>query len=227
LGALFCILLGAVLIGTGLTTSSSGDVGLATIGCGSVGAGTNVPCPTGQISFTKTVLGNDPSAPSSWSVHVTSGCLDPATNLPVNQTVNVPTGGTANTGDLFIFANTRHSLLCTYAYVEDPIPANCTAVFDPASPQTIATSDGLKVALTNTCTVRTTAPPSSSTPAPSTSVATTHDSPLPTSSSTTAPISNTGPHEQVRASVWIGVALCMLGLTLLVVGRRRTGRRAS
>jgi hypothetical protein len=229
LGALLCILLGAVLIGTGLTTSSAGDVGATAVGCGTVQVGQVNLCPTEQITFTKTVLGTDPSPPANWSVHITSTCLDPATSLPVNETISVPSGGATNTSDLFIYTTTAHTTLCSYSYVEDPLPSNCTAAYVPASPQELSLRIGLTVAVTNTCNApsTSTAPPSSSSAStpPPTTVTDTTVAPTPSESSTAAPISNTGPHEQLRASVWIGIALCVLGLVLLLAGRR-TGRRA-
>jgi hypothetical protein len=231
LGAIFCVILGAVLIGTGLTNTSTGTVGALPVDCtgGNIGIQV-VGCPTGQIAFTKTVQGTDPNPPSSWTVRVTSTCDDPNTGLPVNQLVQVPSGGTANTGDLFVYTDTTHSTVCSYAYVEDPLPANCTSVFDPASRQGVPIRVGLAVSVTNTCNRQTTTPPppptsttAAPTPTPTSTVITDTFGPTPTTTSTTQPISNTGPREQVNASVWIGVALCVLGLVLLVAGRARRG----
>jgi hypothetical protein len=230
LGGILCVILGAVLIGTGWSTNTSGDVGQTPVGCGATQVGVAVPCPTGEISFTKTVRGNDPSVPSTWFVRVTSTCLDPDTGFEVDQTVSVPSGGTASTSDLFVFSNTRQTTPCVYAFEELRVPDNCTSQFAPGSPVTLVDSDRRGVTLVNTCTVPTTPVPPTSTsarPTPTKTVIT--HSVVPSTSaaaSTTAPISNTGPREQVSASVWGGVALCVLGLVLLVAGRR-TGKRAS
>jgi hypothetical protein len=174
-------------------------------------------------------VGTDPTPSGHWSVRITSDCLDPNTGLPVDQIVLVPTGGSASSGDLFLFTTTAHTSQCGYVFVEDPLPGNCTSVFDPASPQTIPNSDGRHVVITNTCTERTTtAPPPPPTSTTATPTASTSVPATPSSSAapSTAPISNTGPREQVRLSVWIGAALCVLGLVLLVAGRRR-GRHAT
>lgn len=229
LGAFLCILLGAVLIGTGLGTSGSGEIGAIATGCGSVDIGLARTCPVAHFTFTKIVLGNDPSPPSNWSVRITSDCLDPNTGLPVDQLVTVPTGGSASSGDLFIYTTTAHTMQCGYVFFEDPLPGNCTSVFDPVSPQTLPNSDGRHVVVTNTCNQRTTtAPPTRTSTAPTPTPTESTSVPVTPSSSavpSTQPISNTGPREQVRASVWIGVALCVLGLVLLFAGRR-AGRHA-
>ena len=225
LGAFLCILLGAVLITTGLTSNSGGDIGGVVPSCGEVAIGIAVPCPTGTISFTETTTGTGATPPANWTVHITSTCLDPATGLPVDMTVSVPDGGTNSSGPLEVFTTNTHSTSCSYTYVEDPVPAHFTATFAPTSPQVIpfsggSTNSGLKVDLTNAYTAptpTTSAPASSSAAATPTATATTSPAP------TTEPVANTGPHEQIRASVWIGVALCALGLVLLVAGRRRRG----
>jgi hypothetical protein len=225
LGAVLCILLGAVLIGTGLAGNSAGDVGGVAPTCG-VSIGVSVICPTGTISFTETTTGTGAPHPAAWHVHITSSCLDPTTGSAVDQTVNVPDGGTASSGPLELYTTEAKTATCSYTYVEESIPAHVTATFDPVSPQTIPdaggqTNSGLKVDLTNAFAAPTTPPSSSSAPPSSSAPAST---PVAASSSTAA-VANTGPHEQVRASVWIGVALCVLGLVLLVAGRTR--RRAS
>ncbi len=234
LGGILCVIFGAVLIGTGLSSGGgSGVVGSTPIDCTGGNVGLVVACPVAQITFFKTVQGTDPSPPASWTVHVTSTCTDPASGIPVNQIVNVPSGGSASTGNLFVYTSSAHTTLCSYSYVEDPLPSNCTSLFAPASPQTLAIRVGLDVDVTNTCNVVTTTPPPPPTSTSATSATPTRtitdtssavSTPAP-SGSTTAPISNTGPREQVRASVWIGIALCVLGFVLVVAGRR-TGRRA-
>jgi hypothetical protein len=216
LGAILCLVLGAVLIGTGLNSTSAGTVGGTVPDCGTL-VGVTVACPTATITFTETTTGAGAPAPVSWTVHVTSTCHDPATGLPVNQTVTVPNDGHASTTDLYLYVNSTHTTACVYNYVESPIPAHFTATFAPLPPQGLVASEGLDVTLTNAYTA-----PHTTSAAPSTTTVTV----APSSSAAVQPTStdalaNTGPRSQVRASVWIGAGLCALGLVLLVAGRRR------
>lgn len=229
-GAILCILLGAVLIGTGLNGTAAGSVGLTVPVCGAAQVGTAVLCPTGTISFTETTTGTGAVPPANWTVHITSTCLDPATGQPVDQTVTVPDGGTGASTPLELYTDSGHGTVCSYTYAEDPVPANFAAVFAPASPQGIpdsggASNSGLKVALTNTYTAPTPTTSSATvTASASVSASVTASSsavPTPAASSSAAGLANTGPHEQVGASVWIGAALCLLGLVLLLAGRTR------
>ena len=216
LGAVLCLVLGAVLIGTGLNSTSAGSVGAAVPDCGTP-AGVVVACPTATISFTEITTGAGAPAPASWTVHVTSTCLDPGSGLAVDQTVTVPNNGNAATTALYLYTNSTHTTACVYNYVENPVPAHFTATFAPLSPQGLVASEGLDVTLTNAYTAppTTTVAPSTTSVAPTTSNAA---SALPTS---TDALANTGPRSQVRGSVWIGAALCALGLVLLVAGRKR------
>jgi hypothetical protein len=233
LGALLCIALGAVLITTGLNASGSGAVGGQVPSCGLV-LGVAVPCPTGTIAITKTTIipdGATVTPPAAgWKVDITSTCLDPTLGSTVAQTVNVPDGGTGTSTPLFVYTNDTHTTKCSYVLSEQPV-AGFTGVFDPASPVELpfanqATGNDLKVDLTNTAEVPSSPPssePASSTPPPTPTVI--NDSGL-APTSTAAPIASTGPHEQVRTSVYIGVALCLLGLVLLFAGSwsRRRGQ---
>lgn len=224
-GAILCIILGAVLIGTGLNATATGSVGLTVPTCGATQVGGVTPCPTGTISFTETTTGTGATPPANWTVHITSTCVDPATSQPVDQTVTVPNGGTGTSTPLELYTNSAHTTACSYTYVEDPVPANFAASFAPASPQTIPdgggpTDSGLKVALTNTYTAPTPTTSSATTSASASASATSSAVPTPPSSSA-APLATTGPREQIGASVWIGAALCLLGLVLLVAGRTR------
>lgn len=258
LGALLCVALGAVLITTGLTESSGATVGLAVASCGApVPIGTVVPitCPTGVIAITETTVlpsGGTATPPlGGWQVDITSSCLNPGTGLAVDLTVTVPNSGTGTSDALFVYLNPAHTAKCTYALNEHPV-AGFTAVFSPASLVVLpdngtSTGNDLKVALTNTADVSTPTPtPTSPAPSTSTSTATSTGTPTgtPTStasasptqvtdsimahSSSVAPIANTGPREQVRASVYIGIALCLLGFVLLFAGSwsRRRGQHA-
>jgi hypothetical protein len=231
-GALLCLALGAVLIATGLNAGSAGTVGFTAPDCGTPTPGVTVPCPTGTIAITETTVPASATPPAGgWIVHITStNCVDPANNA-VDMTLTIADGSTATSDPLFVFQNPSHATSCSYALAEDPV-AGFTAAFDPASPVTIpfsggADNNGLKVNLTNTFT------PAPSTPAPSTRVSST--SAAPSSSAPTTPsasvspiVAVTGPHEQVRATAYIGVGLCVLGLVLLLAGRgqRRRSRHA-
>jgi hypothetical protein len=151
------------------------------------------------------------------------------------MTITVPDGGTATSDSLFVYPSPAHTVKCTYALTELPV-AGFTGVFVPASPVELPfgggrTGNDLKVALTNTAEVVTSSVPPTTSPAPSTSASSSatetaiNDSGLaPTPSAT--PIANTGPREQVRASVYIGIALCLLGLVLFFAGTwsRRRGQ---
>lgn len=228
-GGLLCLALGTVLLVTGLRSGATGDVGRVSSPCGGGVAGVAPTCPTGTISITEQthVTGTPvPTPPANWTVRVTSSCDDPSTGNPVAQDVTVPNNGTGTTTALFIFSDTGQGTSCSYALAETGAPAGYTATFDPASPVTIAWNEsnsgsGLKVGLVNALVVAPTKPTPTrtrtSTAAGSTSAAATSAA----ASSSAAPVANTGPHEQVRAAAWIGGALCVLGLVLLLAGRRR------
>jgi hypothetical protein len=242
-GALLCVALGAVLITTGLSDSSGGVIGGPPPDCGSVSGGVAVvTCPTGTIAITKTTILPPGSTatppPGGWKVDITSTtCLNPVTGLRVSITVSVPDNATGTSTDLFVYTNENDSTKCRYALHEEPV-AGFTGVFVPASPVHLPfgggqTGNDLKVSLTNTAEVVTPTPtPTPTTSAPSSDTG----SPIASPSSTviidtvppvsSTPIANTGPHEQIRSSVYIGIALCLLGLAMLVAGtiQRRRGR---
>jgi hypothetical protein len=230
LGGLLCLLLGTVLLVTGLRSGATGDVGDVSTPCNGGDVGGVSLCPTGTISFTEStnVTGTPvPTPPANWTVHVTSSCNDPLTGSAVAQDVMVPNDGTGSTTALFVFDSTSHGTHCSYAFSETGAPAGYTATFTPASPVTIPWNESnsgseLKVDLVNALTVASRTP--TPTPTPTTSAAPSSESAQPTSTaapSSAAPVANTGPHEQVRATAWIGGALCVLGLVLLVAGRRQ------
>jgi hypothetical protein len=235
LGALLCLALGAVLITTGLTAGGAGTVGdVVPISC-SGGIGVAIPCPTGKIAITEstvTTTGSSATPPAGgWQVDITSTCNSPLTGQPASITVTVPDGGTGTSTELFLFTDETHGTVCTYALAEHVVTGFVQPpVFDPASPVTIPFTPGesnanqLDVDLTNTesAPASTSAAPSTSDPASSSVVVSA--SAIAVSSAAAAPIASTGPRDQVRASVYIGAALCLLGLFLLIagsIGRRR------
>lgn len=238
-GGLLSLALGAVLIFTGLNGGASGAVGgiAKPTTCGSVVVGVSAVCPTGKItitSVTDTSATGAATPPSTWSVKVTSTCLDPNTSSAVSRTVSVPNGGSAAVTDLYVYTDDTSTASCAYDLVQTAV-AGFTTTFDPASPVTLPYDGGdnaRAVTLNNVAAATTSsAAPSSTTPASSpasssgvpTSSAATSSSAVARAraSSSTAPLAATGPRSDVRSSVWIGIALCLLGLVLLFGGRVR------
>jgi hypothetical protein len=237
-GGVLCLVLGTVLLVTGLRSGASGDVGIVPSPCSGGVVGVAATCPTGTISITETtqVTGTPvPTPPANWTVHVTSTCDDPLTGNPVAQDVTVPNNGTGGSTALFVFDTTAHNSSCSYALTETGAPAGYTPTFTPTSPLTIPwdqsnSGSTRSVALVNALVVATPTPSPTLTPtrtatatATPTATATATATAEPTSDapSSAAAVANTGPHEQVRATAWIGGALCVLGLVLLLAGRRR------
>ena len=226
-GGVLCLVLGTVLLVTGLRSGATGDVGNVSSPC-SGNIGIAVSCPTGTIAVTEEthVTGTPvPTPPANWTVHITSSCDDPATGNPVAQDVTVPNNATGTSTALFVFDTTAHNASCSYALAETGAPAGYIATFTPTSPVTIPwdeTNSGssLKVALVNALEVasRTPSPTPTRTRTASSSSAA---EPTATETSSAAPVAATGPREQIRATAWIGGALFLLGLVLLVTGRRR------
>jgi hypothetical protein len=250
LGAVLCLVLGSVLIWSGLSTSATGTVGNPVTICQPrsdlVGQVTPGQCPTGTITFTEvTNLSADPSVtpPASWTITVTSTCVDPNTGDPVDQTVMVDDGTSASTGALYVYADSSGTQ-CSYGYVETPV-ARFTTTYNPDPPQPIPfsqslTANNLPVTVTNTVqalptsssaspthTRTRTATPTHTRTASSSAAPTVVTTSFPAPSSSSAPVlATTGPRDSVGVSLWIGIALCLLGLVLLVAGRRpRLGRR--
>ena len=234
-GGLLCLVLGTVLLVTGFRGGVSGDVGNVVPACTAAAPGFNVPCPTGTITFSETtnVTGTPvPTPPATWTVHVTSTCDDPLTGNPVAQDVTVPNSGSQSTTALFIYNDVAHNATCSYAFTETGAPAGYTPTFTPVSPVTIPWNESLSgsnlpVALVNALTVASRTPtPTATASRTRTRTATATAEPTSTAApSSNAPVANTGPHEQVKATAWIGGALCLLGLVLLIAARRPRGTR--
>ncbi len=226
-GGVLCLVLGTVLLVTGLRTGTTGDVGNVVSPC-SANIGITVACPTGTIAITEEthVTGTPvPTPPANWTVHITSSCDDPATGNPVAQDVTVPNNATGTSAALFVFDTTAHSTSCSYALAETGAPTGYTATFTPTSPVTIPwdeTNSGssIKVGLANVLVVASRTPSPTPTPTPTASSSSSAE-PTATATSSAAAVANTGAREQIRATAWIGGALCLLGLVLLVTGRRR------
>lgn len=223
LGGLLTIALGAVLITNGLTGTDAGQVGDVVPTCGAAVHGIAVVCPTGVINVaeitTPTPVAGDPTPPGAgWEVKITSTCLDPATALPVDQTVFVPNGSDANSTPVEVFTNEASTTHCQYNYAETAV-TGFTTTYDTVSPFTIpfgggVSNSGIKVSVTNSF-VHT--PPSTSA-APST--------PSTPASSSSGTLANTGPRTRITTSVYIGSALVLLGMVMLFGGsRRRSGKR--
>lgn len=231
-GGLLSLALGAVLIFTGLNGGAAGTVGNAAPprACGVVVIGVPAPCPTGTIRITSVTDVSAKGAatpPATWSVKVTSTCLEPSTSSAVSRTVSVPNGGSVDVADLYVYTDTTSTTSCAYTLTQTAV-AGFTTTFDPSSPVTLPFDGGgntRAVTLNNVAAAATSTAPASSTvssmartssAAPSSSAA----------SSSAAPLAATGPRSNVRVSVWIGIALCLLGFALLFGGRvhRTTGR---
>jgi hypothetical protein len=234
------IILGVVLITTGLPRNGA-VVGEAPPTCGEVNnvVGAVASCPEGTINITKVdVPPNGPPTPqATWSVDIsTTNCVLPQGGT--SETVTVPDKGTGSSTPLFIYTDVTSRSQCVYTLAEEPV-AGWSPSFDPPSPVTIpfdnTSSDSHEdVTLTNTSTVTPTPTPTHSTVSPSPTPTVTHHSAspsskpthsagaLPTSSTAPATLPRTGPSAPVGASVYAGVALCLLGLFLAAVpGRRR------
>lgn len=238
LGAMLCFALGAVLIWSGLSTDATGAVGA--IGCGTQTIGTpQFNCPTGVINFTEVTNAGTATPPGTWVITLTSLCKDPSTGSPVNQEIDVDNNTTQASKPVYVYSDSSGSTRCSYTYAETPV-APFTTTYAPDPPQMI-TFDGtqsgshLDVTVTNTGPSPSSSSASSSSPAPSHSRTPTHSassspahtSVAPSPSSSSAPVlASTGPTRSVRPSLFVGIALCLLGSVLLFAGRRpRTARR--
>lgn len=246
LGGLLALALGLVLlVGGGLGESiAAGGQQLPSCSTPSVSAGVVTPaCPTGTITVTEQTVqamavrraAAAPTPPKGgWTVTITSANCTDLVGATLNQALKVPNSGSATSQQLFVFSNSSHDEKCHYALAVTPV-TGFTSTLTPASPvdlpfalRQLGTSD-LPVKLTNTVVA-----PSPSitptTPAPVTSSASASVTPslvsetvLPPSgsASSSAALANTGPKNQVGVSLVAGIALCLLGLVLLAVGRRR------
>ena len=249
-GGLLSIALGVVLIVSGGVGTNSATGGAVLPTCQFVADGIAVPCPTGTITVSEQtrqaaaafarVPALAPTPPANWLVTITSSNCTAPDGSAVNQTLSVPNGGHADSIDLFLFTDPSHGSTCKYDLVETPV-AGFTAAFDPASPVEIPFDQSrqgshLAVALTNTFA----APSATSTPVPpsspvASSVAPPSSSAEPTStgagsgsaSGSAAALASTGPRSSVSVTLLAGIALCLLGLVLLVAGHRtsRASRR--
>jgi hypothetical protein len=196
-GAILCLILGAVLIQSGLSSGDSSTVGLAnpcmvttTIGL------PNGSCPVGTLTLTEVTdaNGNTSAAPpDAWTLRLTVvNCAPPA-----NPDQTVTNNGTVSYTGLYVF-NLSETEQCEYTITEDQV-APYTATFNPPPPYTFLDGvtlpqPGFKANSTTTSvqtvtlTNRAKAPAASSTPATPTPTVTT--TATPTTTKTTAP-SNT------------------------------------
>lgn len=228
LGAILCLLLGAILIQNGLSAGTAG-AGAAPNPCFTVGV--SAICPNGSIVVTeKTDKNGNPAvhAPSSWSLELTSNCYV----APANQAKTVPDNGSVTFSQLYVYTSAQATQQCSYTLKQTPV-APFTTTFDPPSPYTFL--DGVPVPTafkTNTTglvqdvTITNKAPaapkPSSSSASATKTATPSVTSQQPTPSSSSSPIlATTGPHTPVRGSLIAGIALCVLGGALLFAGRRR------
>lgn len=224
-GGLLAVTLGVVLITTGIHSGSSGAVGGPPPDCGTGISGVAVvTCPTGTINIAETTSptpgAGDPTPPAGgWQVKITSTCLDPITNASVDTTVTIPDGSNATSEPLFVFTNENENVSCIYNL--SPVAVTgFTSALDPVSPVTIPfgggqTNSGVKVNLAETF-VRVTPTTPATTPATT-----------PVSSSASPILATTGPRTAIGTSVYIGIALCVLGGVMLFGGTfRRRGQHS-
>ena len=220
LGGLLAVALGAVLITTGINTSSAGQVGGIAPTCAPA-AGAQAPCPTGTIvvkeTTTPTPGAGDPTPPANWTVTITSTCIDPNTGSAVNQTVSVPNNGQASSGQLYVFQTEANVTPCQYNYTQTKV-TGFTTTYDTTNPFIIPNDFGADTSTVTVGVVNTfpRSTPTSTTAAP-TSV---------TPSSSAPVLAETGPKTRITASVYIGIGLVLLGAVMLFGGsRRRNGKR--
>ena len=199
---------------------------------------------TGKVAGVHAAATPTPPA-GGWKVLVTSTCIDPNTGTAASQTATVPNNGTASTGPLYVFTSYQGTTPCSYALSQTNTPKGFTAAFVPTSPVTIPFTAGspkasnLAVKLGNTAqaapvspspsvVTTTPVPPTvvTETPAPSASVSGSlvHES-VSVAPSSTAPIAATGPRRPIGVTVYLGIALLLLGAALLVGGLPRRAAR--
>ena len=119
MGGLLTVALGAVLIGSGLTSSAAGVVGAAPITCGTAAPGTLTPgCPEGDIVISEltgvhpSIVPSGPGVPNNWSYRITSPCLDPDTGKPVNEPLTVANDGSGSSTSFEIFTTAANTTFC-------------------------------------------------------------------------------------------------------------------
>jgi hypothetical protein len=191
-GAILCLILGAVLIQSGLSSGDSSTIGVLVNPCLG-GVGVDFACPLGVLTLDEVTDANgntSASPPPAWTVHlgVSTDCTPPSNP---DRTVN--NNGTLTYSGLDIY-NRNQSVKCQYTITEHAV-APYTASFDPAPPYTFldefpipnppgfranAKTTAQTVTLTNTAT----APPASSTPATSTPATSTPATPTATPTAT-------------------------------------------
>jgi len=218
LGAILCLLLGSILIAGGLGGTADSTAGGTVPRCDVQVNGLVVPCPLGTISITKVVSGTGTAPAGGWVVTVTSSnCALPVTS---HNTVTLPAaGGTVATEPLFLFTDSTHTTACAYSLTETAV-AGFTPSFLPAGPYTIPLAASvLSVTLTNTADVTSSTPPVSTPPVSTPATST----PAPTVTASAA-LATTGT-SHVRPTLFVGIALCLLGVVLLFGGRRPRGAR--
>lgn len=231
-GGLLCLLLGSVLLAGGVL--GAGDAGAASVvpQCGELQVGATQLCPTGSIVIIENTTGTGLGVPSGgWTVTLTSTNCNLPGNVP-SETV-VPDGGPAATVS-GLFQNTGGPVPtpCSYLLAETAVPSY-TATFEPPGPYILpqTSESSVRVALHNVGFIPATPTPTATptaTPAATptaTPRATASATPSPAPSPTTAgngsggtlPFTGSG---HLLAQVVIGLGLLLLGVFLLLTGRR-------
>lgn len=228
-GAIVLMLLGLVLMTSGLTTD--GGAAGAVVPCGTpLPAGFSPLCPIGTITIKKVVSGTGTEPAGGWSVTLTSS------NCAIygQKTFTVPSNGSVQTDPLLSTTDTAKSTKCRYTLTETAY-RGYTTTYSPAQTVTLGisttnpSSNNRTVTITNAGATPTSSAPTSSSASSSTSAApptTAHSStPLATTSANGAgePLANTGTNG-VRPSVLIGALSVLAGLALAFAGRRPRGQ---
>ena len=227
-GGLLCLLLGSVLLTGGVLGAGDAGAGSVMPQCGGLQVGLPQPCPTGSIVITENTTGTGLGVPSGgWTVTLTSSnCRLPGTVSKI--TVQVPDGGPATVSGLFQNVGGFDTTACRYLLAETPVPSY-TGTFEPVGPYTLPQSSesSARVVLHNVGFIPATPTPTATptaTPA-ATPRATASAAPSPAPSPTTAgngsggtlPFTGSG---HLLAQVVIGLGLLLLGVFLLLTGRR-------
>ena len=211
IGGILAIILGGLLIATGVTNGGA-TVGSTPVFCGQLVAGVSPLCPTGHIVITKVLAGDAAPPAGGWTF--TINAEDCGFFPGTSDTVHIPaTGGTVSSGTLFSSATVGGDL-CHYTVTETAV-AGWTTTYNPTGELVLgtdtdvaATANDVALTVTNT---------SASTPTPT--VTTTTVAPSSASASPTEALAATG-SDHVTPTTIIGAALVVLGGVMLFMGRK-------
>jgi hypothetical protein len=230
LGGLLALALGAVLITSGISNSSSGAIGAPPASCGVAVIGVAPTCPTGTININETTSGTVPAPAGGWKVDLSSTCLDTTTGNPVSTTLTIPNNGHITTDPLYIYTDVTSNTQCSYSLDPEAVPDFTPTI---TSPVTISfdgsrSNSSIDVNFAEAGTSVTTTTTSPVTTAPVTTAPVTTSAVATPSSSSAGNLADTGPKTKIGASLYFGVGLVLLGMVMLFGGtfRRRRGQHS-